>query len=118
MKKIIATLFTISILISPFSQSLASDFYDHKPDNVDMALDATIGRPLLLGVTAVGAIVFIATLPFTLLGGNVQHTADILVVEPARATFVRCLGCTDSRTFDDNSFAETHYQQPESEVYK
>jgi hypothetical protein len=40
--------------------------------------------------------VYVATLPFSLLGGNAGEAGKVLVVGPAEATFVRCLGCTKS----------------------
>jgi hypothetical protein len=39
-----------------------------------------------------GSVVFVLSLPFSALGGNVGEAADKLVVDPARYTFVRPLG--------------------------
>lgn len=61
-----------------------------------MVGDLVIARPLLLGVTAIGAAAFVVSLPFTLLGGNVTEAGQELVVRPGKETFVRCLGCTKS----------------------
>ena len=36
----------------------------------------------------------VAVLPFSLLGGNADEAGEVLVMGPAKATFVRCLGCT------------------------
>ncbi len=58
-----------------------------------MTADTLIARPLLLGATAVGVGVFVVSLPFSFLGGNVGDSADALVKVPAVATFQRCLGC-------------------------
>jgi hypothetical protein len=59
-----------------------------------MAADALIARPILLAITMVGAVVYVASLPFSLIGGNAGQAAEVLVAGPARATFARCLGCT------------------------
>jgi hypothetical protein len=59
-----------------------------------MGADALIARPILLAMTMVGAVVFVASLPFSLIGGNAGQAAEVLVAGPARATFARCLGCT------------------------
>lgn len=59
-----------------------------------MILDAFIARPAMLFATAGGTALFAASAPFTLVGGNVGHAWDTLVVAPAEMTFVRCLGCT------------------------
>jgi len=65
----------------------------HGPSGIDMAADLLIGRPVLLATTIVGSVIWLVALPFSALGGNVQESADALVVGPAKATFVRCLGC-------------------------
>lgn len=55
--------------------------------------DFLIARPLLIGATAVGTAMFVASLPFTALGGNVKEAENALVAKPSQATFTRCLGC-------------------------
>ncbi|MDH4563477.1 multidrug transporter [Pseudomonas sp. BN411] len=66
------------------------------PSGYSMAGDILIARPLLIGATVIGAGLFIVSLPFSALGGNVEDAANALVVEPGREAFVRCLGCTMS----------------------
>ena len=66
----------------------------HGPSGIDMAADLLIGRPVLLATTIVGSAIWLVALPFSALGGNVEETTQTLVVGPARATFVRCLGCS------------------------
>lgn len=66
------------------------------PPAYAMAGDLLIARPLLIAGTALGAILFVVSLPFSALGGNVEEAAQALVVEPGREAFVRCLGCTSS----------------------
>ena len=44
-------------------------------------------------MTAVGAGVFLVSLPFTALAGSVSESAETLVLGPAETTFMRCLGC-------------------------
>jgi len=39
-------------------------------------------------------VVYVASLPIALLGGNAKEVGRTLVIEPASETFVRCLGCT------------------------
>jgi hypothetical protein len=62
-----------------------------------MAADIAVARPFGLALTALGAVAFVASLPFSALGGNVKEAADALVVGPGKETFVRCLGCKSSR---------------------
>ncbi|RRV83953.1 multidrug transporter [Stutzerimonas stutzeri] len=66
------------------------------PKAYSMVGDLIIARPLLIAATAIGAGVFVVSLPFTALGGNVGEAGKALVVEPGKAAFVRCLGCTTS----------------------
>ena len=69
---------------------------DETPSAAAMVFDGLLIRPLTLVATAIGTVVWVATLPFSLLGGNAGEAADVLVLGPASATFLRCLGCTSS----------------------
>ncbi|MCZ6644508.1 MAG: hypothetical protein O7F71_23280 [Gammaproteobacteria bacterium] len=66
------------------------------PTALAMAGDLVIARPIGAVITVVGAVAFVVSLPFSAAGGNVEEAAQTLVVGPARATFVRCLGCKTS----------------------
>jgi hypothetical protein len=55
-------------------------------------IDAIAYRPVGLVSIPVGAVLFVLTLPFSAIGGNVGTSFDNLVVTPARFTFVRPLG--------------------------
>lgn len=66
------------------------------PPAYAMAGDLIIARPLLIAGTIIGTGLFLVSLPFTALGGNVKEAGEALVVEPGMAAFVRCLGCTES----------------------
>jgi len=61
------------------------------PSGFAMAGDLLIARPLLIG-----AGLFVVSLPFSALGGNVGAAGKALVVDPGKEAFVRCLGCTSS----------------------
>jgi len=65
-----------------------------KPSAGAMAADLLMVRPVMLGVTVIGSALWLVSLPFSALGGNALSAADTLVVGPAEATFIRCLGCT------------------------
>lgn len=64
-----------------------------KPSALAMTGDLIIARPLLFVTTVVGSAVYLVSLPFALAGGNAGEAGNVLVVKPATATFVRCLGC-------------------------
>lgn len=89
----------MSLLTMPASAANVSgnpEYQVDAPPAYSMVADAVIARPLLIAATVIGAGVFIVTLPFTLLGGGVDRAGQALVVEPGKAAFVRCLGCTKS----------------------
>jgi len=64
------------------------------PNFIAMTGDLILARPILLAATVIGAVLFVVSSPFSLLAGNWEQAADVLVLEPAKATFVRCLGCS------------------------
>lgn len=64
------------------------------PKGYAMLGDLVIARPLLICATAIGAVAFVVSLPFTTLGGNIDESAEALVLEPGREAFARCLGCS------------------------
>jgi hypothetical protein len=86
-----AATMSISLVVpaTGFAQEVEED-----PSPLAMAGDALIARPLGVAITAVGAVLYVVTLPFSLAGGNAGAAGKALVVAPAEATFVRCLGCT------------------------
>ncbi|MDR9750809.1 multidrug transporter [Pseudomonas sp. SZMC_28357] len=63
------------------------------PPAYAMLGDLLIARPLLVVGTVIGAAAFVVSLPFTALGGGIGDAGQALVVDPAKAAFVRCLGC-------------------------
>ncbi len=77
--------------------STDQDESDLSPSWEAMIGDTLIARPFLLAMTATGAVAFVITLPFSALGGNIKEAAANLVGEPAKETFLRCLGCTESQ---------------------
>lgn len=64
------------------------------PPAYAMVGDLLIARPLLIGATVLGAAAFVVALPFTATGGGIGRAGKALVVDPGKAAFVRCLGCT------------------------
>ena len=67
------------------------------PTSLAMNGDMVVARPIGAVVTVVGAVAFVVSLPFSAAGGNVGQAAETLLIGPARATFLRCLGCKTSR---------------------
>jgi len=83
-------------LMSPWFAQAQSQDEDEGTKMVAMTADLLVARPLGLAITVGGAAVFLVSLPFTAIGGNVAEAGEVLVVGPARSTFVRCLGCRTS----------------------
>lgn len=57
-----------------------------------MAADALLVRPLGFVATVLGSVLFVVSLPFSALGGNVGEVGQRLVVDPALFTFKRPVG--------------------------
>ena len=92
---------TLAACLLAFSSVGHANTVEETPSALAMTGDALLIRPALLATTVVGTAVYIVSLPFSLLGGNAGEAGETLVVEPAKATFVRCLGCTRSGRKDD-----------------
>lgn len=89
---IVVTALTICLLA--FSSAGHAQAIDESPSALAMTGDALFARPVLFATTVVGSVVYVVSLPFSLLGGNAEEAGETLVLGPAKATFVRCLGCT------------------------
>ncbi|WP_149087238.1 multidrug transporter [Pseudomonas prosekii] len=92
--------FVVALLLSVGPPALAAEhgsgdprYTIQNPPAFAMIGDLLIARPLLVAATVIGAGVFVVSLPFTALGGGVGDAGQALVVDPAKAAFVRCLGC-------------------------
>jgi len=79
----------------------AAAYDDEKPGAFTMVGDLVVARPVGVVITAVGAVAWVVALPFSALGGNVEGSAEALVLGPARETFQRCLGCRMTGRYQD-----------------
>lgn len=87
---------TVAVCLLAFSSIGHAQTIDETPSALAMTGDALFARPVLFVTTVVGSAVYLVSLPFSLMGGNAAEAGEVLVVGPAKATFVRCLGCTRS----------------------
>lgn len=92
---------TLAACLLAFSSIGHANTVEESPSALAMTGDALLVRPALLATTVVGTAVYIVSLPFSLLGGNAEEAGETLVVGPAKATFIRCLGCTKTGRKDD-----------------
>ena len=90
----------VALLLSVGASVLAAEngsgdprYTIQNPPAYAMLGDLLIARPLLVAATVIGAGAFVLSLPFTALGGGIGDAGKALVVDPAKAAFVRCLGC-------------------------
>jgi hypothetical protein len=83
-----------SLVLVPFGTgALAqSQNQEEKISAGKMVVDGILIRPLGVVATVAGSVIFVVSLPFSALGGNVKKACKKLVVEPAKYTFVRELG--------------------------
>ena len=84
----------LAVCLLAFSSVGHAQAIDEEPSALAMTGDALFARPVLFATTVVGTVVYVVSLPFSLLGGNAGEAGETLVMGPAKATFVRCLGCT------------------------
>ena len=94
---IVLILFSVAILsenvyaaspVKPPSPQEESD----SEEMVEMITDFLLLRPLGIAGTAIGTAFFIASIPFSVLGGNVKAAFKTFVIKPAKFTFARPLG--------------------------
>jgi hypothetical protein len=62
------------------------------PDEVDVAFDALIFRPIGVAVLVGGSVTFIITLPIAAITKSVPTTAEVFVENPFKYTFTRPIG--------------------------
>lgn len=85
--KLITALCAVAILsMGANTASAASD------DDLKVAADTLVVRPVCLAATIIGSGLFVISLPIAAISHSVKKTAHVLVVRPARATFTRHLG--------------------------
>jgi len=93
-KKLLAVFFVSALVFFHFASIAPAKEYLNDLDEKGgyMVGDLTVMRPLGIVATAVGAIVYVISLPFSLAGGNEEEARQKLVIEPAKYTFTRPLG--------------------------
>lgn len=90
---------TIALMIScmMLPQTLwAQAAVDESPNEFAMVGDLLVARPIGAVMTVGGVAVWLVSLPFTLLAGHASEAAETLMLGPAEATFMRCLGCRNT----------------------
>jgi len=93
-KKIIILIMAVSLMAIPFGSSAVAKTlkYPIKNSAECMTADFALVRPLQLVSLVSGAVVFVVSLPFSALGGNVDEAFNLMIADSARMTFTRPLG--------------------------
>lgn len=94
-KRSIAWFVILAAITLPVTGQADEKTRRYNPSAEAMIVDGLIYRPLSLAGTIIGTGLYIVTLPFSLTGDNEEQARQRLVIEPANATFNRCLGCID-----------------------
>lgn len=100
-KRMMVGLLAMGLLLGSLPAMAVGDDERIRPSGGAMVADALLARPMLAVATLGGTAVFLVSLPFSALGGNVDAAAETLIKTPAEATFRRCLGCSVSRRADE-----------------
>lgn len=82
--------FTLTLTVSPTGAQSRQPQPQPAPGAV--ATDLLLARPGGLAATALGAVIFVVGLPFTLINGSTDQSAQALMGKPAEYTFSRPLG--------------------------
>ena len=93
-KRALVLVMIVSLLIIPFgSTALAQEYFETEdPGGGAMLFDLCVVRPIGIIATAIGAVTFVLSSPFSALGDNIDVASQKLVKEPAAYTFKRPLG--------------------------
>ena len=63
--------------------------------SLEAIADVLVVRPGCLVATVLGSALFVVALPIAAVSRSIPHTAQVLVVQPAKATFSRPVGDMD-----------------------
>jgi hypothetical protein len=92
---IVVIITTLVLTMSGFQAVAQDQKIGEKATGEAMAADLVLLRPLGIAATAIGTVLFVASLPFSATGGNAKGAFDKLVGEPGGFTFARPLGKVD-----------------------
>jgi hypothetical protein len=93
MKTKLVTLMCVLVLLAgSVSPCMASS---GDSGSLEAVADVLVVRPGCFVATVLGSVVFVVALPIAAISRSIPHTAQVLVVNPARATFSRPVGDMD-----------------------
>ena len=93
MKNLIAVLTLAALLTLPSASTYASETdYYAETGGTAIVLDVLLARPLGIASLAIGTAVFFIALPYTIPSWTIAKSADKLIAEPFKFTFLRPVG--------------------------
>lgn len=87
-----AAALALALLVAPWPAAAQDEGPVSGDKATDMVVDVVVVRPLGLVATAIGTVLTVVALPFTIPSGSVEKSAQELIVRPAEYTFTRPLG--------------------------
>jgi hypothetical protein len=93
-RKWIVLLIVAAFVMMPLGSSAFAKMKSYPPENSGplMVADFLVARPIGFASLVIGAVSFVASLPFSALGKNVGEAFEYMIAEPAVYTFTRPLG--------------------------
>ena len=89
--KTVILLCVLALVFGSVSPCMASS----DSGSLEAVADVLVVRPGCLIATVLGSAVFVVALPIAAISRSIPHTAQVLVVAPAKATFSRPVGDLD-----------------------
>ena len=89
--KLVTVVCVLVLLLGIVSPCMASS----DSGSLEAVADVFIVRPGCLVATVLGSALFVVALPVAAVSRSIPHTAKVLVVQPAKATFSRPIGDMD-----------------------
>jgi len=90
--KLLILVCVLAVSLGGVNTSVASS--DTGP--LEVIADVVVVRPGCLLATVIGSAFFVVALPAAAISRSIPKTADVLVVQPAKATFTRPVGDMES----------------------
>ena len=89
--KLVTLVCVLVLMLGSVSPCMAST----DSGSLEAIADVLIVRPGCFVATVLGSVLFVVALPVAAASGSIPHTAKVLVVQPAQATFTRPVGDMD-----------------------
>jgi hypothetical protein len=89
--KLVSVVCVLVLILGSVSPCIAGD----ESASLDAIADVFIVRPGCFVATVLGSALFVVALPVAAISRSIPHTAKVLVVQPAKATFSRPVGDMD-----------------------